>query len=211
MERLPNRCIFTIDLSMRLCKNELEFNGVAMVENKYRFPVKRIGNERSPKLVILLCNPGKKPKHYKRLSDYTMSLDGCYMDAGNKFSVVREYEEWWDGVLTITDAFGIPDTKILALEFYPYHTESSADIPKYNQWDDYAKSALNENIKILEKCVSKNIPIFGYYHGNWMGLERVKELLRSYPGFYKSKNCKGPAPKLKELRNFLEQLRQNNN
>ena len=51
----------------------------------------------------------------------------------------------------------------------------------------------------------------GYVPGNWMGLERVKELLRNYPGFYKSKNCQGTAPKLKELRNFLEQLRQNNN
>ena len=170
-----------------------------MSKNKYRFPVKRIGNEKLPKLVMLLCNPGRNPEYYKRLSDYTMSLDGVYKDAGNKFSVVRQYEEWWYKVLQITDAFGVSDTKILALEYYPYHTESSADIPKYDEWDDYAKSALNENIKILEHCINKNIPIFGYYHGNWMRLKPVKELLRNYSEFYKSKNCQGQALKLKDL------------
>lgn len=179
-----------------------------MSKNKYRFPIKRIGNEKSPKLVILLCNPGRNPEYYKRLSDYTMYLDGCYKDAGNKFSIVRQYEEWWDSVLKVTDAYGVSDKDILALEYYPYHTESSVDIPKYNQWNDYSKSTLDENVKILEQCVKKNIPIFGYYHGNWGRLERVKELLKNYPNFYKSRNCQGQALKLKDLRDFMEQLKQ---
>ena len=179
-----------------------------MSKNKYRFPVKRIGNEKSPKLVMLLCNPGRNPEYYKRLSDYTMSLDGCYKDAGNKFSIVRQYEEWWDSVLKITDDYGFSDKEILALEYYPYHTESSIDIPKYSQWDDYAKSTLDENVNIFVRCASKNIPIFGYYHGNWGRLERVKELLRNYPNFYKSRNCQGQAVKLKDLRDFMEQLKQ---
>lgn len=181
-----------------------------MSENKYRFPVKRIGNEASPKLVLLLCNPGRNPEYYKRLSDYTMSLDKVYTDAGNKFSIVRQYEEWWDNIFKITDMLGISDTEILAIEYYPYHTETSVDIPKYNEWDDYAKSALDENIAILERCVARNIPIFGYYHGNWMRLERVKELLQNYPHFYKSRNCQGQSLKLKDLRTFMEQLKQNN-
>ena len=179
-----------------------------MSENKYRFPVKRIGNEKTPRLVMLLCNPGGNPDHYKRLSDYTMSLDGVYMDAGNKFSVERQYEEWWDKVLQVTDEFGIPDTDILALEFYPYHTESSSDIPKYNQWNEYAKASLDENVEILKRCIGKDIPVFGYYSGNWLCDERVKELLHNYQNFYKSRNCQGQAIKLKELRTFLEQLKQ---
>lgn len=179
-----------------------------MSENQYRFPVKRIGNEHTPKLVLLLCNPGRNPEYYKRLSDYTMSLDGVYKDAENEFSVVRQYEEWWDNVLKITDTFGIQDKDILALEYYPYHTEKSADIPTYNQWNDYAKTSLNENIEILQRCLNNNIPVFGYYQGNWMHLEQVKELLQNYPCFYKSKNCQGQAIKLKELQAFLEQLYQ---
>lgn len=181
-----------------------------MSENKYRFPIKRIGNEKGSKLVILLCNPGTNPEYYKRLSDYTMHLDGCYKDAGNKFSIVRQYEEWWDSVLKVTDAYGVSDKDILALEYYPYHTETSTDIPKYSQWDDYAKAALDENIKILERCVAKNIPIFGYYHGDWMRIEPVKKLLQKYPNFYKSRNCQGQASKLKDLRAFLGQLKQEN-
>lgn len=181
-----------------------------MSENKYRFPVKRIGNETSPMLVLLLCNPGGNPACYKRLSDYTMSLDKIYADVGNKFAIVRQYEEWWDRILKITDEFGIPDTKILALEYYPYHTETSSDIPKYSQWDDYAKSALNENIEILKRCINKNTPIFGYYHGNWTRLKGVRDLLRNYSDFYKSRNCQGQSVKLKDLRTFMEQLKQNN-
>lgn len=181
-----------------------------MSENKYRFPVKRIGNEKSPKLVMLLCNPGRNPEYYKRLSDYTMFLDGVYADVGNKFSIVRQYEEWWDKILNITDEFDIPDTKILALEYYPYHTETSSDIPKYSQWDDYAKTILNENIKILERCISKNIPVFGYYPGNWMRLKGVRDMLRNYPDFYKSRNCQGQAVKLTELQTFLEKLKRDN-
>lgn len=181
-----------------------------MTKNKYRFPVKCIGNEKSPKLVILLCNPGGNPEYYKRLSDYTMHLDGCYKDACNKFSIVRQYEYWWDNILEITDEFGISDKDILALEYYPYHTESSIYIPKYNQWDDYAKAALDENMEILKRCAAKNIPLFGYYHGNWMRQECAKGLLKNYPNFYKSRNCQGQALKLKDLRTFLGQLKQEN-
>ncbi|MCM1294025.1 MAG: hypothetical protein NC311_00485 [Muribaculaceae bacterium] len=181
-----------------------------MSENKYCFPVKRIGNEISPKLVILICNPGSNPEYYKRLSDYTMSLDGVYRDAGNDFSIVRQYEGWWDNILKITDTFGIPDTEILALEYYPYHTESSADIPKYDDWTQYAKDALDENIKILERCINKNVPVFGYYFGNWMRQKNsAKKLLQNYSNFYPSQNCRGQAIKLKELRTFLERLKQN--
>lgn len=163
-----------------------------MSENKCRFLVKRIGNEISPELVILVCNPGRNPEYYKRLSDYTMSLDGVYLDAGNDFSIVRQYEEWWDNILQITDAFGVSDTEILALEYYPYHTESSADIPKYDDWTQYAKDALVENIKILERCINKNVPVFGYYFGNWMRPKNsAKELLKNYPNFIKAKIAKG--------------------
>lgn len=177
-----------------------------MSESKYRFPVKRIGNENAPKLVILLCNPGSNPEYYKRLSDYTMYLDGVYKDAGNKLSVVRQYEEWWDKLLNVTDQFGLSDSQILALEFYPYHTEGSEDIPPYNQWTKYAKDTLCENIKILEKCVEKNIPVFGYYHGNWTRLKETKDLLRNYPLFRKSPNCQGQAIKLRSLEEFLKDL-----
>ena len=171
-----------------------------MLDDKM-FPVKRIGNEKNPKILILLSNPGGNPKNYKRLPEYVMDKDGVYKDANMCMSDSREYVEWWDNVLTITDKYGIKESEVLALECYPYHTVGSADIPKYKNWDKYSTEALEENKKLLEKFINQNVLVFGYYWGNWV--REVKDL-ESYRNFYKSKNTMGQAGKIKELEEFLK-------
>ncbi len=60
---------------------------------KFDLPVKRIGNEINPKLIILLENPGSNPAHMKWSSEYTMKLDNVYKDSGMSFSNVKQNEK----------------------------------------------------------------------------------------------------------------------
>ena len=74
---------------------------VNMQKNPYILPVKRYGNERNPKLVILLCNPGDDPIKYERLPDYTMYLKGEYKDAGLSLDIACKYNGWWDDFFNV--------------------------------------------------------------------------------------------------------------
>lgn len=163
------------------------------------YPVKRIGNEKNPKLIILLSNPGADPKYYKRLPEYVMEKDGFYKDSGMNLNMEREYVSWWDNILNKTDKY-ISDSDILALEFYPYHTSKATEIPEYKNWNEYVKNSLDENMKLLKNFMDKNILIFGYYWGGW--LQKMPEL-KDYSNFYMSKNTQGQSNKIKELIKFL--------
>ncbi len=171
-----------------------------MKENKYILPVKRIGNARNPRVVILLSNPGGDWRMYKRLPDYAMYLDGKYTDQGGQIKTAQEYNAWWDDFVNVARTNGMDSKDILALEYYPYHTVSSSEIPKYKDWTDYAKCALAENIDILKNCMRKGVPVFGYYHGLWTCA--VPEL-KTYTCFYKSAQS-WKNNKIKEFRAFLE-------
>ncbi len=184
-------------MAIRKTITESPFN---VINNPYVLPVKRIGNSRNPKLVILLSNPGEDWRMPKRLPDYTMYLDGKYKDQDGLIRIAQEYNAWWDDIVEVARVNGIEPENILALEYYPYHTISSAEIPKYNEWTDYAKSALDENIEILQKCIKDGAIIFGYYHGFW---SRKVEELSMHPKFYKSTQA-WKSNKIKELHVFLK-------
>lgn len=169
---------------------------------KFLYPVKRIGNEKNPKLIILLSNPGGDPKSYKRLPEYVMEKNDLYSATRMNLAMEREYCLWWDDILKKTDKY-ISDSDILALEFYPYHTVKSSDIPQNQQnWNSFAKESLEENINLLKKFMDKDISIFGYYWGDW--LKEVPEL-EQYPNFYKSKNTQAKGNKIKDLVSFLSE------
>ena len=173
------------------------------------FPVSRIGNEKSPKLIILLCNPGGDAKYYKRLAEYSMDKDDFYKPIGMNLHIYREYCEWWDNVLKKTDKFGIKDTEILALEYYPYHTKRSNDSKHWN-WDKFAQKSLLKNKELLLKHITNGVPVFGYYYGFWLNDKDIgKALLKlNYKQFYKSRNGLGQSLKLKDLENYLRIITQ---
>jgi hypothetical protein len=173
-----------------------------MQPNPYILPVKRYGNERNPKLIILLCNPGDDPIKCERLPDYTMYLDGKYKEAGLSLDVAYKYNEWWDEFFTVFKQAKLKPSDVLVLEYYPYHTCDMSLVPNYNQWTDYAKNALSENKKLLNKFMSKNVPVFGYYYSHW--LREVPEL-KNYKLFYKSR-ARFKNRKIKELHQFLKEV-----
>ena len=70
------------------------------------------------------------------------------------------------------------------------------------QWTDYAKNALSENKKLLQKFMSKNIPVFGYYYSHWI---REIPQLKDYKLFYKS-HARFKNHKIKELNQFLQEV-----
>ena len=172
------------------------------------FPVSRIGNEKSPKLIILLCNPGGDPKYYKRLAEYPMDKDGFYKSSGMDLHIYREYCEWWDKVLNKTDKHGIKDKDILALEYYPYHTKCSND-SKHWEWDTFAQKSLSKNKELLLKHIRNGVPVFGYYYGFWLNDKDInKQLSMLKPmQFYKSRNGLGQSLKLKDLDDWLHKTR----
>ncbi len=168
--------------------------------NENSFPVSRIGNEHAPRLILLLCNPGGDSKWPRRLPEYAMDKDGCYKPTGMNFSQVREYCQWWDNVLNVTDEY-VKDSDVLALEYYPYHTPRAVrETSDKSLWDDFAKNSLEQNKKLLQKHMANGVPVFGYYWGNW--------LKEDIPGLaeccYKSRNTRGQASKLHDLKEFLE-------
>ncbi|MDE6481410.1 MAG: hypothetical protein K2L25_01140 [Alphaproteobacteria bacterium] len=170
------------------------------MKNKNGFRVSRIGNERTPRLIILLCNPGGNPKWPRRFPEYAMDKDGCYKQIGMNFSQVREYCEWWDNVLNVTDKY-VKDSDILALEYYPYHTPGMCkETNNKALWDDFAKNSLEQNKKLLQKHMGNGVPVFGYYWGNWLK-ENIPGLTKYC---YQSKNTRGQASKLHDLKDFLE-------
>lgn len=137
---------------------------------KFNLPVKRIGNEINPKLIILLENPGSNPEHMKWSSEYTMKIDNVYKDSGMSFSIVKQYEKWWFEISEIWSKDNkFDDDEILSLEYFPYAT-NRGDKQKeiyQNSWNDYAKKSLIENRTLLIKFMKKSIPIFVYYKSNW--------------------------------------------
>ena len=173
-----------------------------MQRNPYILPVKRYGNESNPKLVILLCNPGDNPLKYERLSDYTLYLKGEYKDAGLSLDIACKYNDWWDDFFDVFKKVKLKSSDVLVLEYYPYHTCDMSLMPNCNQWTDYAKTALSENKKLLQKFMSKNVPVFGYYYSHW--LREVSEL-KNYKLFYKSRN-RFKKSKCKELYKFLQEV-----
>jgi len=174
-----------------------------MAVNPYALPVKRLGNERNPKLVILLSNPGGDPKWPYRLPEYTMDLHGEYKDARMSLIKCREYNDWWDDFFRIFEKHDINPADVLLLEFYPYHTVSSGDFNSDSRkWNRYACVALDENITILRRCLARNIPVFGYYYGCWL---RTIPKLKEYRRFYKSRG-RWKSQKIKEFDNFLVKI-----
>jgi hypothetical protein len=137
---------------------------------KFDLPVKRIGNEINPKLIILLENPGFNPSHIKWSSEYTMKIDGVYKDCGMSFSIVKQYEEWWFKLSEIwAKDNNFKDDDILSLEYYPFATLNSEKRKEIynNLWNPYAMHSLKENIELLMKFMKQSIPIFVYYKSNW--------------------------------------------
>ena len=123
-------------------------------------PVKRTGNQKNPKLIILLSNPGGNPDWPKRLPEYAMDADGEYHDADMDLSVCRDYNEWFDDIITIAARYGIKPSQILILEYYPYHTVRSADfIQNPNKWNSYARDALTENVAILRTHIVHDVQV----------------------------------------------------
>lgn len=165
------------------------------------FPVSRIGNEKSPKLIILLCNPGGDVKYYKRLPEYVMDKDKFYKSSGMNLHTYREYCAWWDNILKKTDKY-IQDTDILALEYYPYHTKRSNDSKNW-LWDDFAQKSLIQNKKLLLKHIENGVRVFGYYYGFWLSDPDIANRLPAST-FGKSKNRLGQSLKLKDLETWLE-------
>jgi len=169
-----------------------------MNDNAHQLPVSQIGNKSNPKFVILLANPARDPNEYEDFPEYKMG--DKYKAEGMQFNVFRQYCDWWDTLLKITDEYNINDSYICSLDYYPYHTQGSKLIPKKDNWDSYSLKRLEENKSILSELKGKGIPVFAYYWGHW--LKEIPEL-KNYPKFYQSKNG-WKNTKRKELRNFLD-------
>ena len=181
-------------------RSSFVFREFFMLDNKFQLPVKRIGNEVNPKLVILLCNPGGNPDLYKRLPEYAMKVDSVYKDTQMSLNVIKQYSDWFDDILNVISQHGLKPDELLFLEYYPYHTVASGGFNhNQNKWDDDAKTALRENIEILKKHMSSGVPIFGYYCGDWKRV--VPELKKYEPKHLSTKGWK--KTKIKELNNFL--------
>lgn len=166
----------------------------------YVLPVKWFGNEKNPRLVILLCNPGGDPKWPKRLPEYTMQRDDVYKDSGMSLTECREYNDWWDDFFDVFEKHKLNPADVLLLEFYPYHTVSSHNFSHNpNKWNDYARAALDSNIAILRRHMTQGLPIFGYYWADWV---RVVPELQDYKRFCKSEGA-WKKQKIKELDEFL--------
>lgn len=168
----------------------------------YDLPVVRLGNDENPRLVILLWNPGGNPQWPKRLPEYAMRADGRYATTGMHLNSLQEYNDWWDDFCAVFRERGIEQSEVLFLEYYPYHTASSRDIPPEAMWPHGARDARDENVALLRRCMARNVPVFGYYPAPW--LRRVTEL-RTYTLFQKS-NRAWKKQKIKELENFLSKL-----
>lgn len=165
---------------------------------KNKFPLSRIGNTSNPKIVILLANPGGDITD-KNLPEHKMG--NKYKSESMKFSVFRKYCDWWDALLEITDKYNIKDSYVCSLDYYPYHSKTSKDIPNKKKWDDYSLKMLEKNKKLLTKFINKKIPIFGYYWGHW--LKEIPTLINN--NFYKSKNG-WKNTKRQEFQKFLKKI-----
>ena len=166
----------------------------------YVLPVKWFGNEKNPRLVILLCNPGGDPKWPERLPEYTMQRDGVYKDSGMSLTECRKYNDWWDDFFGVFEKHKLTPADVLLLEFYPYHTVSSRDFshnPK--TWDKDIRDILDSNIAILRRHMAQGLPVFGYYWCDWV---RVVPELQDYKRFCKSEGA-WKKQKIKELCKFL--------
>ena len=172
-----------------------------MCNNPYVLPVKRLGNEKNPRLVILLCNPGGDPRWPCRLPEYAMRADRVYKDAGMLLDSLQEYNSWWDDFFGVFQKHNIKPSEVLLLEYYPYHTVASGDFSHNPQkwYDTYACNALDENVAILRQQMMRGIPIFGYYYGDWV---RAISELKDYQTFHKS-HGRWKKQKIKELDAFL--------
>ncbi len=186
---------------------------------RFNLRIERIGNEANPKLIILLENPGSDAEFIKRAPEYTMKRDGVYKASEGEFKIEREYCEWWDKLLKITD-LKIKDTEILALEYYPYATSKDKKTKKeeiYGTkkkpaiWDDCAEQSLKKNIELLSKFMKQNLPIFVYYNSGWFSkdLKDLKDLkLSDYKNI--SKGSDGfPNQILKRLKTFISKTKIN--
>lgn len=177
-------------------------------QDPFIFPVSRIGNEKNPKLVILLTNPGRNPENINEIAESKMGFADKYHDSisGMKFSEYRTKCPWWDNLLKVAEEFGITDKEVLSLEYYMYHTLTSGAIPSQSKWQTNAIEQLQENKKILTKLMNKgNVLIFAYYFSRW---EKEMPQLSTYPKYTRSKLCRAnPAAKRNELRRVLQSCR----
>lgn len=174
--------------------------------SKFDLPIKRIGNEKNPKLIIFLENPGSNPNQLKWSSEYTMYLDKVYKDCGMSFSIVKEYEKWWFELSQIwLKASKFADKDVLSMEFYPYstHPEGKRKEIYLNPWNDYAQNSLKENRFLLMKFMKKTLPIFVYYKSNW--LKSVPELNEYKPISLPNKNTYRSGI-LRRFSNFIANL-----
>ncbi|MDR2933827.1 MAG: hypothetical protein LBU68_00905 [Rickettsiales bacterium] len=139
------------------------------MKNEYKYPVRCIGNKDNPKLIILLYNPYGDTNFYKRFPEYAMDKDGQYSESDMTFNQVIQYDAWWGNFIQKINSSGIKDNEILALEYYPYHTCNSSDVPR--NWDDYAKQALEDNKKLLMNFINdKKVFICVYYKADWLDI-----------------------------------------
>lgn len=175
---------------------------------EYQYPFESIGNQVNPKLIILLENPGANPYHFKWNSEYAMEKDGVYSKSGMSLSVVKEYESWWFKLSEIWNK-KFDDNDVLALEFYPYATDPETKrneiYPKdrQNSWDTLALKSLEKNVKILEREIKKNTPIFVYYKAGWFD---VVPYLNTYPFRSQLTKTSFRHEKLKKFTNFINGL-----
>ena len=151
--------------------------------SKYDFPVSRIGEINSPKLIILLENQASHPIQLEWNPEYTIWRDGYFInsDADSSadkpreimdFDTVTKYDKWWFELSMIWKKKNFNNNEILALEYYPYATlksEKDKEIYKddWNKDDGLAKRAKAMNLKILRVALEKRIPIFVYYKSGW--------------------------------------------
>lgn len=166
--------------------------------NKNILPLSQIGNTFNPKLVILLANPAGDTNCYEQFPEYKMGTK--YKAELMGFDVFRQYCDWWDKILEKTDKYNINDTDICSLDFYPYHTKTSNDIPKKQYWDKYSLIQLEKNKELLFNFIKRKTPIFAYYWGHW--LKEIPELTK-YDKFYQSKNG-WRSTKISEFDKFLK-------
>ncbi|MDE6250799.1 MAG: hypothetical protein K2M34_04165 [Alphaproteobacteria bacterium] len=144
------------------------------------YPVSSMGNHENPKLVILTFNP-----HFG--ADETIeSLPEAQLDKMGKYDIrgmnLREFAAvcpWWQDILNLIGHKVKPE-EILTLEYLPYRSSGSAEVPKQYRNDELATLHRKKNIVLIRRAMANGAKIFGYYHGDW-----VNELpeLKRYPHF----------------------------
>lgn len=185
-------------------------NNNAKNTDPFIYPVSRIGNEKNPKLIILLSNPGRKPENIEEMAESQMGLkntdDGI---SGMKFCEYRKKCPWWDNLLKVAEEYGIKDDQVLSMEYYMYHTLNSNGIPCKKKWRQEAIDQLEYNKKLLNQLIDKgDVLIFAYYYGHW---EKEMPRLKEYYKYSRSSLARAnSSAKQKELRTKIFPIWQKN-